>query len=98
MRTGLLMAELPRAAAELGVTAALAPAPAAERRGDGHPVLVLPGFVQHDSSTTLLRAYLGALNYSVTGWRLGVNVGSRELVVAGLRDVSPVSRRGRADA
>ncbi len=82
---GLLAAEAPRAALELGAALALAPLLAADRRGDGRPVLVVPGFLHHDSSTTVLRAYLRWLNYSVSGWELGANLGSSEAVVSGLR-------------
>lgn len=81
----LLLAEAPRATAELAAAAAVAPLLAAARRGDGHPVLVVPGFLHHDSSTLVLRAYLRWLNYSVSGWEMGANLGSSESVVSGLR-------------
>jgi pimeloyl-ACP methyl ester carboxylesterase len=44
-------------------------------RGDGHPVMVLPGFTAGDESTIALRAYLRSLGYYVHGWRLGRNFG-----------------------
>jgi pimeloyl-ACP methyl ester carboxylesterase len=44
-------------------------------RGDGHPVLVLPGFTAGDESTMVLRFYLRRLGYWVHGWRLGRNFG-----------------------
>ncbi len=44
-------------------------------RGDGHGVLVLPGLLASDMSTTLLRRYVGWLGYDVHGWQLGRNVG-----------------------
>src|SRR5271167_1874121 len=37
-------------------------------RGDGHPVLVLPGFLAGDLSTSLLRRYLGRLGYEPHAW------------------------------
>ncbi len=46
-------------------------------RGDGHPVLVLPGFTAGDESTLALRRYLRCLGYHVHGWRLGRNLGFR---------------------
>lgn len=47
-------------------------------RGDGHPVLVLPGLAASDVSTQPLRAYLKAQGYAVHGWKLGQNRGRRE--------------------
>jgi pimeloyl-ACP methyl ester carboxylesterase len=44
-------------------------------RGDGHPVMVLPGFTAGDESTIALRLYLRSLGYHVHGWRLGRNFG-----------------------
>lgn len=60
-------------------------------RGDGHPVLVFPGFMASDFSTRALRRFLRDLGYAVHGWRLGRNRGpSPELaagMVARLRDI-----------
>lgn len=81
----LSLTEMPRAALDLAALATVAPALAAERRGDGHPVLVLPGMFGGDVSTLGLRRYLTWLNYSVSGWGLGTNVGPTETVVNGLR-------------
>lgn len=44
-------------------------------RGDGHPVLVLPGFLAADDSTSVLRRYLKRLGYSAHPWLLGRNLG-----------------------
>lgn len=44
-------------------------------RGDGHPVMVLPGFTASDLSTTLLRAFLRRRGYDARGWTLGRNLG-----------------------
>lgn len=43
-------------------------------RGDGHPVLVLPGFLAGDHSTRPLRGLLGNLGYETFGWGLGQNL------------------------
>ena len=43
-------------------------------RGDGHGVLVLPGFAMDDDSTTLLRGFLRMLGCDVHPWRLGWNL------------------------
>src|SRR5262245_6708888 len=47
----------------------------AQPRGDGEPVLVLPGYGASDGSTWLLRGYLRWLGYDVRGWSLGTNRG-----------------------
>ncbi len=44
-------------------------------KGDGHPVLVLPGFLASDFSTKLLRTFLKSRNYKAYGWSLGRNLG-----------------------
>ena len=43
--------------------------------GDGHPVLVLPGFMASDLSTIPLRTYLKTRGYAPYGWSLGRNYG-----------------------
>ena len=53
--------------------------------GDGHPVMVLPGFMGDDSYNVALRRFLGGLNYAVHGWGLGRNLGPRGGVLEGLR-------------
>ena len=55
-------------------------------RGDGHPVLVLPGLLAADSSTRALRTLLRGLGYFVHGWRLGRNIGPTAEAVRGMRD------------
>ena len=52
-----------------------APALARAPRGDGAPVLVLPGFATGDGATSLLRAYLSFLGHDVHPWGLGRNDG-----------------------
>ena len=44
-------------------------------RGDGHPVLVLPGFMSNSRSTQPLRKFLANLGYRTHGWKLGFNTG-----------------------
>jgi hypothetical protein len=46
-------------------------------RGDGHPVLVLPGLAASDVSTQPLRTYLRAQGYAAHGWKQGPNHGPR---------------------
>jgi hypothetical protein len=44
-------------------------------RGDGHPILVLPGLGASDISTHLLRQFLQELGYVALPWGLGINTG-----------------------
>ena len=43
-------------------------------KGDGHPVLFLPGFLASDSSTKPMRALFSDLGYQTFGWELGRNI------------------------
>jgi len=47
-------------------------------KGDGHPVLVLPGFTGNDFITKPLRDFLKRANYKTEGWKLGFNLGYSE--------------------
>jgi pimeloyl-ACP methyl ester carboxylesterase len=58
-------------------------------RGDGHGVLVLPGLLATDTSTTPLRRFLGHLGYDVQGWQLGRNLGPTTEVLDGMRHAVP---------
>jgi pimeloyl-ACP methyl ester carboxylesterase len=51
-------------------------------RGDGHPVLVLPGLAASDVSTKPLRTYLNAQGYAAHGWKQGPNHGPQSGVEA----------------
>jgi pimeloyl-ACP methyl ester carboxylesterase len=82
-----------RAPIELVGAAGLAPwLTALVPRGDGHPVLVLPGFLAGDGSTLPLRRFLRFLGYRAHGYRLGRNLGPQPGVVRALdsrlRDLS----------
>jgi pimeloyl-ACP methyl ester carboxylesterase len=46
-------------------------------QGDGHPVLLLPGFMGSESSLIALELYLRNRGYNVQTWGLGRNVGFR---------------------
>lgn len=81
----LFATELSRAGLDLAVLLATWPLLATARRGDGHPVLVLPGLLTGDPSTVLLRKVLGALGHNVSGWSLGTNRGPTTHVVQELR-------------
>lgn len=66
-----------RAAGELVTTLALRPLLRRLTRGDGHPVLLLPGFLASDFSTRPLRGFLRDLGYWAHRWNLGRNLGPR---------------------
>jgi pimeloyl-ACP methyl ester carboxylesterase len=55
-------------------------------RGDGHPVLVLPGLCAGDSSTFPLRRFLSHLGYVAYPWKQGLNFGPRDHVIKGMTD------------
>ncbi|MBK7061071.1 MAG: alpha/beta hydrolase [Rubrivivax sp.] len=44
-------------------------------RGDGHPVLLLPGFMADETTLAPLRWYLRMLGHDVAAWGFGRNVG-----------------------
>ena len=70
----LALTEAPRALLEFASFLALRPALSFLPRGDGHPVMVLPGFMASDTSTAPLRSLLTDLGYDAVGWELGRNV------------------------
>ncbi|MBX7526258.1 alpha/beta hydrolase [Qipengyuania sp. 1NDH10] len=69
-----MLAEPGRAMGELASFYALRPLMSGLPRGDGHGVLVLPGFMASDYSTRPLRRLLSDLGYDAVGWKLGRNV------------------------
>lgn len=64
-----------RAISELGAFAGLYPLLRMAPRGDGHPVLVLPGFLATGATTFPLRHLLKVLGYKGHRWKLGLNLG-----------------------
>ncbi|MEJ3657430.1 alpha/beta hydrolase [Actinomycetes bacterium KLBMP 9759] len=80
----LMGLEAPRATVELAMLAAAAPAVVLAPRGDGHTVLVLPGFMANDLSTLALRVVLRGLGHDARGWGLGTNLGPTSSIVDGL--------------
>ena len=81
----LLLMEL-RALPELaGFAAAVPGLLATTPRGDGQPVLVLPGLVTSDRSTISLRGFLSAKGYPTYGWEQGRNFGPLPGVEEGLK-------------
>jgi pimeloyl-ACP methyl ester carboxylesterase len=73
-----------RAIHEFGAFLGALPLLSLAPRGDGHPVLVLPGLVASDISTKPLRSFLTSRGYAVSGWRQGRNLGLRDGVQASM--------------
>ncbi len=73
----LMLAELPRALFEGLTLGTAAPLLLSVPHGDGHPVLVLPGFMASDRSTEILRDFLERKRYVAEPWMLGRNLGPR---------------------
>jgi pimeloyl-ACP methyl ester carboxylesterase len=69
---------------ELSGFVAAYPALVRGARGDGHSVLVLPGFLAGDDSTRALRRLLIARGYRQHGWRLGRNFGPTQRILDGM--------------
>ena len=89
----LYRTEPPRAVAELARFWAAFPVlagPLGGPPGDGHGVLVLPGFTAGDESTAALRRLLLARGYLAWPWGLGRNLGPTPRVLASL---DPLLRR-----
>ena len=76
-----------RAISELGAFLGALPLLSLAPRGDGHPMLVLPGLVASDTSTRPLRSFLESRGYAVSGWRQGRNLGLREGVQHAMVDL-----------
>lgn len=55
-------------------------------RGEGQPVLVLPGLVTSDRSTIALRNFLKSRGFAAYGWELGRNYGPLPHIEQGLQD------------
>jgi pimeloyl-ACP methyl ester carboxylesterase len=71
---GLLLAEA-RGIFEFNASVLLSPLLLRAPRGDGHPVLTLPGFLASDLSMAPMRHYLGELGHATAAWRMGRNIG-----------------------
>src|ERR1700738_3245843 len=76
-----------RAIHEFGAFLGALPLLSLAPKGDGHPVLVLPGLVASDTSTRPLRSFLKNRGYAVSGWRQGRNLGLRDGVQRAMVDL-----------
>lgn len=69
-----LATEIARAITEVGISIPFRKWIKTGQKGDGHPVLVLPGFMASDVSTTPLRKYLAKIGYNAIPWEFGRNI------------------------
>jgi pimeloyl-ACP methyl ester carboxylesterase len=70
----LMLAEA-RSLLELNTSLLLSPLLMRAPKGDGHPVLALPGFLASDLSMAPMRRYLKQLGYDTYAWKMGRNLG-----------------------
>jgi len=82
----LMLAET-RALFELNSSLLLSPLLMRAPKGDGHPVLALPGFLASDLSMAPMRRYLKELGYDTYAWNLGRNLGGVASKRGALRDL-----------
>ena len=82
----LMLAET-RALFELNSSLLLSPLLLRAPKGDGHPVLALPGFLASDLSMAPMRRYLKELGYDTRAWNMGRNLGGVASKRSALRDL-----------
>ncbi len=82
--TGLAFLELPRLVTEIALLRASKSLLMSAPKGDGHSVIVVPGFLGSDTYNEALCKYLRWLGYEAGGWNLGVNLGPRDETIEGL--------------
>lgn len=60
-------------------------------QGDGHPVMVFPGYLSSEKSTLVLRQFLEKQGYDVYDWGLGRNVGKIEYLEILLEKIEEIN-------
>jgi len=83
----LLMLAEARSLFELNSSLLLSPLLMRAPKGDGHPVLALPGFLASDLSMAPMRRYLKELGYDAHAWNMGRNLGGVAGKRGALRDL-----------
>lgn len=73
-----LATEIGRAVTEAGISVPFRALYQTKNQGDGHPVLVLPGFMASDMSTAPLRKFVNKIGYQSIPWNLGRNYARME--------------------
>src|SRR5438105_15017159 len=87
---GLLLAEA-RGILEFNTSLLLSPLLMRAPKGDGHPVLTLPGFLASDLSMAPMRRYLNDLGFETHAWRMGRNTGGVERMQTALLELLKAS-------
>lgn len=80
-----------RALTEFGLSYSYTNLNKQKKSGDGHPVLVIPGFMGSESSTVFLRGFIQKLGYEVYDWGLGRNLGRVEDIDVLVEKVEKIS-------
>ena len=83
----LLMLAEARGVFELNSSLLLSPLLMRAPKGDGHPVLTLPGFLASDLSMAPMRRYLREIGYDTYAWNMGRNFGGVASKRGALRDL-----------
>jgi pimeloyl-ACP methyl ester carboxylesterase len=73
----LRLTEPLRAAIDLSTLPFAMPWLSLPRAGDGHPVMVIPGFTAGGRSTKIIRDFLTRRGYNTSCWQQGTNMGVR---------------------
>jgi fermentation-respiration switch protein FrsA (DUF1100 family) len=92
----LTYSELLRSSFELTGLFLASPLLAASPVGDGHHVLVVPGFATNDHATLLLRSFLISRGYRVHAWDLGYNLDHRTVGKGGVKLLDRIAAIHRA--
>jgi len=84
------LAEWPRGAWNLASLLLAGERLRAAPRGDGRPVLILPGLFNSDRSNFAMRGFLNRIGYRAYPWRLGRNLGARAIGAEGERLIARI--------
>lgn len=86
----LCFTEVGRALTELGISYPIQSLRKKEGDGDGHPVMILPGFMSTKSSTVFLRDFIEKSGYTVYDWGVGRNLGKIEYMDVLLKSIDAI--------
>ena len=75
----LAVTEFARASMEIGTLPLAAPLLMQAPKGDGHPVLLLPGFMAGEGTMKPLFHFLKRIGYAPYQWDLGRNLGQKAI-------------------